>query len=86
MPLGTSWKDIGVLLFCGLLCAGSFFATALIHWFVIPSLPISPTVRTTLNYLLIVPLMIVIHLIWKFAFRKAAPNPYRRSKMGVELH
>lgn len=83
MPLGTTWKDIGSLLLCGLLCAGAFFGAALIHWFVIPDLPISSAARIILNYLLIVPLMIVVHLFWSYAFSKAAPNPHRRSKRSA---
>jgi hypothetical protein len=83
MPLGTTWKDIGSLLLCGLICAGAFFGAALIHWFVISDLPISPLARTVLNYLLIVPLLVVVHLVWGYAFSKAAPNPYRRSKRSA---
>jgi hypothetical protein len=84
MPLGTIWKDISRLLFYGLLCAGVFFGVALVHWFVIPVLPIAPTTRTVLNYLLILPLMVLVHLVWKYALGKAAPNPYHRSKRSVQ--
>ncbi len=80
MPLGTSYRDIGNLLWYGLICAGAFFGAALLHWFVIPDLLISPAARTVLNYVLIVPLMIVVHLFWGYAFSKAAPNPYRRRR------
>jgi hypothetical protein len=55
MPLRTSWKDIGRLLLYGLLCAGSFFGAALVHWFVIPGLPVSTAVRSLINCLLILP-------------------------------
>jgi hypothetical protein len=50
MPLRTSWKDIRMLLLYGLLCAAAFFGAALIHWFVIPGLPISPAARGLLDY------------------------------------
>lgn len=84
MPLGTAWSDIGRLLWYGLICAGAFFGAALIHWFVIPDLPISPAARTVLNYLLIIPLMVVVHLFWSYAFSKAASNPYRGSKRSAQ--
>lgn len=84
MPLGTTWKDIGRLLLYGLLCAAAFFGAALIHWFVIPELPVAPAARTVLNYLLILPLMVLVHLVWKHPLGKAAPNPYRRSKPSVQ--
>jgi hypothetical protein len=75
MPLGTTWKDIGGLLFYGALCAGTVFGSALIHWFVIPSLPFSPAARTTADYLLIVPLLWVVHLFWSYAAGKAERDP-----------
>jgi hypothetical protein len=73
MPLRTSWRDIGRLLLYGLLCAAAFFGAALIHWFVIPGLPISPAARSLLDYLLILPLMVLVHLFWKYALEKATP-------------
>ncbi|MGB9122011.1 MAG: hypothetical protein WCE73_15420 [Candidatus Angelobacter sp.] len=84
MPLRTSWRDIGRLLLYGLLCAAAFFGAALIHWFVIPGLPISPAARSLLDYLLILPLMVLVHLFWKYALEKATPNPYRRSKRSIQ--
>jgi hypothetical protein len=83
MPLGTSWRDIGSLLWYGLICVGAFFGTALLHWFVIPYLPIPSTAKTALDYFLIVPLGVVVHLVWGLAFKKAAPSPYRRSRRSA---
>jgi hypothetical protein len=80
MPLRTSWKDIGMLLPYGLLCAAAFFGVALVHWFVIPGLPISSAARSLLDYLLIVPLMVLVHLFWKYALGKAIPHSNGRSK------
>ena len=80
MSLGTTWKDSGALLFHGSLCAGAFFGVALVHWFVIPGLPLSPGARTTADYLLLVPLLGVVHLFWSYAIGKAERNPYRRAK------
>jgi len=75
MPLGTIWKDISRLLFYGLLCAGVLFGVALVHWFVIPELAIAPTTRTVVNYLLILPLMVLVHLVWKYAAGKLLQIP-----------
>jgi hypothetical protein len=75
MALRTNWKDIRMLLLYGLLCAAAFLGVALVHWFVIPSLPISPAARSLLNYLSILPLIILVHLVWKYALGNAAPNP-----------
>lgn len=84
MPLGTTWKDIGSLLFYGVVCAGVFFGAALVHWFVIPGLPISPAAKIVLNYLLILPLAVVVHLFWSHGISKAEPGPYRRSKRSAQ--
>ena len=84
MPLGTSWSDIGRLLWYGLISAGVFFSVALIHWFVIPELPISPAAKDAVNYLLLVPLAVVVHMVWRVALGKAEPSPYRRSKRSAQ--
>ena len=84
MPLGTTWKDIGSLLWCGMICAGAFLGAALCHWIIIPDLPISPAARVTVNYLLIVLMGFVVHLAWKLAFNKAEASPYRRSKRSTQ--
>jgi hypothetical protein len=84
MPLGTSWKDIGSLLLYGTMCAGAFFGAALFHWFIIPDLPISPATRTALNWLSVVLLGFVVHLVWGLAFKKAEPSPYRWPKRSAK--
>ena len=80
MSLGTIWKEISRVLFLWTALCGGLFGVALVHWFVIPELATAPPTRTMVNYLLILPLTVLVHLVWKYAAGKAAPNFHRRSR------
>ncbi len=71
MPLGTTWSDIGRLLLYAALCAFSFLGSAVIHWFVVPRLQVSPFAKNMINALLLVFLAVVVHRVWGAAIRQA---------------
>jgi CBS domain containing-hemolysin-like protein len=84
MPLGTTWKDIGSLLYYGFLLAGAFFAVIVFHLFIAPLLPIPARLRYAADFLLVIAYNVAIRWVRDLAVSKAAPNPYRRSKHSAQ--
>jgi hypothetical protein len=74
MPLGTSWSDIGRLLFYGALCSASFLGAALIHWFVTPQIRASQATKNVIDVLLLISLVVVVHRVWAAAIRQTKPS------------